>query len=128
MSETHIALLRGINVGGKNKLPMSELTAIFNDAGAGNIRTYIQSGNVVFTADNATIDGLTNAVSDGIANRMGMKIPIIIRTQPELEAAVHQSPYRSRTENPKELHVVFLKDSPAPSAVTALDIHYSPPG
>jgi uncharacterized protein (DUF1697 family) len=127
MAETHIALLRGINVGGKNKLPMKDLAAIFADAGATEVRTYIQSGNVVFTAGRRAIAGLANTVTNEIESRLGLKIPVVLRSRVEIEAARDANPYLDRASNPKALHVVFLRDRPTLSAVAALDPHRSPP-
>lgn len=127
VSETYVALLRGINVGGKNKLPMKDLTAIFGDAGARDVRTYIQSGNVVFTASPGSIDALADSVTREIEARLGLTIPVVIRSHAELEAALEANPYLDRAANPKALHVMFLKDHPAPSAVAALDPNRSPP-
>ena len=105
---------------------MLELTAIFQDTGAGDIRTYIQSGNVVFTADRKVLAGFSSTVSSKIESRFGLKIPVILRTKKELESAVQQNPYRNRTENPKELHIVFLEKSPEPAAIAVLNPRHSP--
>ena len=127
MVETHIALLRGINVGGKNKLPMNELRTIFMDAGTKDVRTYIQSGNVVFTASSKVLDNLANTITTGIENRLGLKIPVILRSQAELEKIRNENPYRNRTNNPKELHVVFLRDEPSPTAAAGPWTPTTPP-
>ncbi len=71
----YVALLRGINVGGKNKLPMKELAEIFAKAGCGGVTTYIQSGNVVFTAPAGLCDGLAEKVSKQIEKQFGHKPP-----------------------------------------------------
>jgi len=127
MAETHIAFLRGINVGGKNKLPMKDLVSIFMGAGAKDVRTYIQSGNVVFTASRRVLGRLDNTVTAEIEARLGLKVPVVLRTQAELEAARDANPYQHRPPNPKALHVMFLRDSPSKSAVAALDPRRSPP-
>ena len=63
MSETYLALLRGVNVGGKNKLPMKDLASLCAEIGCGNVRTYIQSGNVIFNADRDVESTLSAAIS-----------------------------------------------------------------
>jgi uncharacterized protein (DUF1697 family) len=127
MAETHVALLRGINVGGKNKLAMKELVSIFTGAGAKDVRTYIQSGNVVFTAGRKGAGELASIVTAEIEARLGLKVPVVLRTQAELDAALEANPYRRRAPNPKALHVIFLRDRPSKSAVKALDPNRSPP-
>ena len=127
MANTHVALLRGINVGGKNKLPMKDLIALFADAGAEDVRTYIQSGNVVFTASRGVATGLAAAVTELIEARLGLTVPVVLRTRAELAAARDANPYAGRASNPKALHVMFLKDRPSKSAVGTLDPDRSPP-
>jgi uncharacterized protein (DUF1697 family) len=127
MAETHIALLRGINVGGKNKLSMKDLVSIFMGAGAKDVRTYIQSGNIVFTAGRKVLGGLGDTVAAEIEARHGLTVPVVLRTQAEAEAARDANPYQRRAPNPKALHVMFLRDSPSKSAVAALDPRRSPP-
>lgn len=127
MTETHIALLRGINVGGKNKLAMKDLESIFMGAGATAVRTYIQSGNVLFTACRNVLGDLGDVVVTEIAARHGLRVPVILRSQAEIEAARGVNPFHRRGLNPKALHVMFLRDSPSNSTVLALDPHRSPP-
>src|SRR5690349_16047464 len=76
----HVALLRGVNVGGKNKLPMKDLAAMFVDAGCGSVRTYVQSGNVVFTATPALAETLPDRITERIADRFGFRSPVMLRT------------------------------------------------
>ena len=71
----NIALLRGINVGGRNRLPMKELVAMFVNAGCDNVRTYIQSGNVLFRSEPALGGKISFLISMAILNRFGYRIP-----------------------------------------------------
>ncbi len=119
---THVALLRGINVGGKAKLPMQELVAIFAAAGAGNVRTYIQSGNVVFESD--APEPVVEAVTREIAALYGYPGRIVLRSAAELLAAYGSNPFAGVLA--ETLHVYFLADEPAPAAVEALDPERSP--
>lgn len=89
---TSVALLRGINVGGRNLVPMSELAACFRDAGYTDVRTYIQSGNVVFTADPATGPRLESALEGMLERRFGIPITVVVRSRDELEATVSAAP------------------------------------
>src|SRR4051794_5558258 len=89
----YVALLRGINVGGKNKLPMKELAEIFAKAGCGGVKTYIQSGNGVFTAPASLCDGLAEKVSKQIEKRFGHKPPMALRSQPQMMDVVRSNPF-----------------------------------
>lgn len=118
----HIALLRGINVGGKARLPMKELTAIFAAAGATDIRTYIQSGNVVFRS--AAPAPLIEAVTAEITRIYSYPGRIVLRSAAELLQAFQSNPFAGAP--PETLHVYFLADQPAPADVQALDPDRSP--
>ena len=124
---THIALLRGINVGGRNRLPMKQLIQIFTDAGYGHVRTYIQSGNVVFDAPAALARLAPATVSAAIAADLGLNVPIVTRTAVELQQIVGANPFAEAGADPALLHVGFLADRPAATAMVALDPHRSPP-
>lgn len=117
--ETYLALLRGINVGGKAMLPMRELTALFVAAGGTDVRTYIQSGNVIFSAADAV--GVTGQVTREIAKTFGYPGKIILRTTSELRTAFARNPFAQAGAPPETLHVYFLNDLPASSAVRSLD-------
>ncbi len=119
--ETYVALLRGINVGGKNKLAMKELARAFGEVGATDVRTYIQSGNVVFTAAPAVAARAPAAVSAILAARFGLAVPIVSRAARELSRAHDASPYLAAGVASDEVHFAFLADLPAPSRVAALD-------
>ena len=127
MSTTHIGLMRGINVGGKNRLPMADLRKLFEDAGCTDVRTYIQSGNVVFDANKTTAKRLAKAIPEAIESTLGLEVPLVIVTAKELEAALRGSPYLDRPENPKALHAMFLSRAPAASALEKLDPERSSP-
>lgn len=117
----HVALLRGINVGGKNKLPMKDLAAIFTAAGAKNVTTFIQSGNVIFEGSPKT---LCAKVEKAIESQFGFRVPIAFRSAEQLEKAVKENPFLHEHED--FLHVVFLADLPTAAAVKSLDPARSP--
>lgn len=125
--ETVVALLRGINVGGKNILPMKELAAIFANAGCANVRTFIQSGNVLFAAPAAQVKTLPARISEQIAAHFGYRVPIVLRTVEEMTRVVLGNPFLKAGQPEKTLHVVFLADLPAAAAVRSLDPDRSPP-
>lgn len=124
--DTDIALLRGINVGGKNRLPMKELVAIFLDAGCEDVRTYIQSGNVLYRRKPAGNEDIPSLISASILDRFGYQIPIITRTAHEFRAIVHANPFAETGEEADKLHVVFLPEPPETSLVESLDPQRSP--
>jgi len=101
MSDPHVALMRGINVGGKNKLPMKELRALFEAAGCDAVRTYVQSGNVVFRADAGSVDRLATEVTDRIAANFGYRIPGVLRSAAELRSAAGAESIRGRRRRPQ---------------------------
>ena len=123
----HVALLRAINLGGKNKLPMKDLAAMFVAAGCRDVATYIQSGNVVFSASAAVLKKLPQTISKRIADDFGHKVPVFIRSHEQLAAVVSGNPFLKAGEQEKTLHVVFLADVLGAEAVAKLDPQRSPP-
>lgn len=135
MSEAgrQVALLRGINVGGKNKLPMKELAAMFTEAGCQDVRTYLQSGNVVFQATRALARRVPSIVTGAISEHFGFNVPILTRTASEISEVVSSNPFlqaEPALERPsaiQPLHVVFLGRRPTANRVAALEPERSPP-
>jgi uncharacterized protein (DUF1697 family) len=123
----HIALLRGINVGGKNMLPMKDLAALFVAAGCGDVKTYIQSGNVVCQVLPAVVRNIRPAIEDAILKRFGYRIPIVMRTGQEFRDVVTGNPFLKAGVVADVLHVGFLADMPSPERIAALDPHRSAP-
>jgi uncharacterized protein (DUF1697 family) len=127
ISNAYVALLRGVNVGGKNTLPMKALSDIFGEAGCGAVRTYIQSGNVIFTASTGISNRLPGLVSARIAKRFGYKTRVIIRTADEFAGAVRKNPFLKSGAEEGSLHLMFLAGLPDPRNVRDLDPDRSPP-
>ena len=126
-SRPYVALLRGVNVGGRNKLLMRELAAMFVEAGCEDVRTYIQSGNVVFRAAPTLADGLSARITTAIAASHGFQIPVVIRTAADLARVIHGNPFLADGADPTKLHVGFLAQAPDPAKVARLDPGRSPP-
>ena len=122
----NIALLRGINVGGKNRLPMQALIEMFVAAGCDEVRTYIQSGNVLFRRTPTPGEDVSSLVSESILNRFGYRIPIITRTAREFRELVDANPFVAAGADADKLHVAFLPEPPDPARVAALDPNRSP--
>ena len=127
MSATYLALLRGINVGGKNKLPMNDLRDLFARAGCRDVRTYIQSGNVIFNADSAIIASLPDFIPTQVAERFGYRVPLVLRTAEEMSDVIRHNPFVVAGAAEDALHVLFLAESPDARRVAALDPDRSPP-
>ncbi len=127
MPATHIALLRGINVGGKNKMPMPALAALFTESGCRDVQTYIQSGNVIFQAAPEAADTLPAQISALIAERFGLRVPVVLRTAEQLAAAFHNNPFLAQELLTQTLHVMFLADLPSLEKVAGLDANRSTP-
>jgi uncharacterized protein (DUF1697 family) len=123
----HVALLRGINVGGRNSLPMKALAAMVEAAGASDVRTYIQSGNVIFSATSEVAGRLPETVGAAIVERFGFRAAVVTRSAGELRAIAEANPFLERGADPATLHVVFLAEEPAAERVAALDPRRSPP-
>jgi uncharacterized protein (DUF1697 family) len=113
-------------VGGKNLLPMKTLTGLFADAGCGEVRTYIQSGNVVFTAAPRLADELSSVISVRIQESLGLSVPVVLRTEEEMERIATSNPFRQRGVPEDITYVMFLANKPASHAVASLDPDRSP--
>jgi uncharacterized protein (DUF1697 family) len=125
----HVALLRGINVGGKNKLPMKDLAAMFEEVGCEDVRTYIQSGNVVFRASKQVAERVPERVSAAIKERFGHRVPLVLRTAEELRAVSKENPFLAKAKKDGDtsaLHVMFLDEEPPKTRVEGLDPERSP--
>ena len=127
MSSTFVALLRGINVGGRNSLRMKDLVAIFERTGCTHVRSYIQSGNVVFDAEPDLAAGLGAQVSAEIHRRFALRVPVVQRSERELRAVVSKNPFLEAGASLTSLHVMFLADDPGKSRAAGLDPDRSPP-
>jgi len=123
---TYIMLLRGINVGGHNKLPMKDLSAMFEAAGCDDVRTYIQSGNVIFSATKALTRHLPEIIHASIAEQFGYDIPLVLRSADQIAAIVEANPFTVTAPEERLLHVAFLRETPSAEAVATLDPGRSP--
>ena len=127
MPAIYLALLRGINVGGKNKLPMTDLVAMFAAAGCRDVRSYIQSGNVIFQADPAIVASLPDVITASIAEQCGYQVPVVLRATEQLGDVIRHNPFIAQGADEETLHVLFLADRPSAARVESLDPDRSPP-
>ncbi|MFN8468608.1 MAG: DUF1697 domain-containing protein [Caldilineaceae bacterium] len=118
---TYIALLRGINVGGNNKLPMRDLVSLLEGLGLQNVKTYIQSGNIVCQSDQADPAQLSQAITGAIRRSNGFAPYALILDLQALEAAMAANPFPEGVAEPKSLHLFFMDESPQAFDTGALD-------
>ena len=124
---TNVALLRGLNVGGKNRMPMTALTQMFVEAGCTNVRTYIQSGNVIFKATQSRLEKLPAVIAKNIAESFGYKTPVVLRTVEQIGETVENNPFLKAGADENELHVYFLANAPDARGIASLDPARSSP-
>ena len=117
--KTWIALLRGINVGGHNRLPMKSLSQILEAAGCEHVKTYIQSGNVVFRAEIKSAARFGEEIGQAIEKEHGFSPAILLIPADELERAIASNPYPEATSEPKTLHLSFLEHEPEEGRISA---------
>jgi uncharacterized protein (DUF1697 family) len=105
---TYTALLRGVNVGGRTKVSMKELKALFEDLGYTGVVTYIQSGNVVFDSSSKVGTKEATAIEKSIRAAFGFDVAVVVRSSKELAAVVADNPFVAAGADPSKLHVTFL--------------------
>lgn len=114
---THVAFLRAINVGGHAVVKMAALREAFEAAGCKNVRTYIQSGNVVFDAPAKGHDALLKKIHARVTALVGVEASICFRTLEEIEALIASDPFAKYCDDPAaKLYVAFLADKPKVAA------------
>jgi uncharacterized protein (DUF1697 family) len=115
----HVALLRAVNVGGR-KLPMAELRALCAAIGWADVATYIQSGNLVFSASGSA-DALETQLEEAIAKRFGMEVPVIVRTAADWRRYAPSNPFpQAAKDEPNRLMLLLSKSPPAAGAEDAI--------
>lgn len=130
---TYIALLRGINVGGSARIAMKDLRTLFAGMGFEDVRTYLQSGNVVFRApapDTAgpaapgtrRPAGLAAGIEKRIADDLGVSCTVLLRTGDSLARTLAANPYTGRDDDPAKLHVTFLAREPTAEEAARLEL------
>ncbi len=124
----YIAILRGINVGGRNKIRMADLAELFTRLRFRDTTTYIQSGNIVFRAGSGSDTAIAGKIEKAIAERFGFEVPVIVRSAGEMRATVAANPFlKERGIDRSKLHLTFLDTDPDPALATKLaEIDYPP--
>ena len=121
-----IALFRGINVGGNNLLPMKKLVRHFEALKLKNVRTYIQSGNVVFDTDEKNAKSLAKKITQRIEREHGFGPQVLLISREELQKAIQANPFPQAVSEPKSLHFFFLEKPAAKANIEALDLAKTP--
>lgn len=129
MSTTFVALLRGINVGGHNRVPMAELRQALTASGFNNVATYIQSGNIILDSVSGSDNeaAVVAAVHQVLADTFDLAIPVVARRAEEWPAVMAENPFPDRVGEPKMLHVYFCDSAPDPEDVERLDVEQYQP-
>ncbi len=118
---THVALLRGINLGGRNRVAMADLRALVGELGHTDVSTYIQSGNVLFSAlPDIAAPAIAQAMTAAIAAKLGVTAPVVVVTREELGGIVDANPFPVEPE-PRRVHAVVLSEPPGPDLLGKLD-------
>jgi uncharacterized protein (DUF1697 family) len=126
-TSTCVALIRGINVGGRNKISMAELTSVFESLGHEDVATFIQSGNVVFRSGSDDEAAIARRIEKQLADDFGLDVSVLLRTPSELSQVAGSNPFLAGETDLSRLHVLFLDILPAASAVAGLDPSRSAP-
>ena len=110
---TYVALLRGINVGGRNKVAMADLREVVRSLGHSEVTTYIQSGNIVFSTKRTGTSALAADLERAIEQALGVRPRVVVLSRDELAGVIDANPYPDEP-NPKVVHAIFLADAPSP--------------
>ncbi|SRR5258708_25475734 len=124
----YIALLRGINIGPHKRIKMDRLRESFEGLGFDAVKTYIQSGNVVFKAAKTSSASLCKKIEQRILDDFGFSVSVILRTREEMEKIIRGNPLlKEKGVDPAKLHVAFLSEAPSPAAIAKLETLTLPP-
>jgi uncharacterized protein (DUF1697 family) len=125
---TYISMLRGINVSGQKKINMQELKALYEGLNLGNVRTYIQSGNVVLEAEETGASDLSIIIEQKLFENYGFAVPVIIRSVADIQAVIADNPFLQRENiETDKLYITFLWNEASPENAAKLQaINYTP--
>jgi uncharacterized protein (DUF1697 family) len=121
MLVTYIALFRGINVLGRNLLPMKALKILCEKNGCVDVQTYIQSGNVIFRSERSDVSGIAKQLSGSVSKSHGFEPRVVVITLAEIEKATAGNPFPEADKDPKSLHVFFLAEAPKRPDLTSFE-------
>jgi uncharacterized protein (DUF1697 family) len=121
MTTRYAALLRGINVGGHKKVPMAQLRELLTELGHGDVATYLQSGNAVFTSDSDDENAICAALERAIEKRFGFGVDCLVRSGPYLRAVAEACPFPAASLEGKQLHVIYFSEPVGPERLASID-------
>jgi uncharacterized protein (DUF1697 family) len=125
---TFISLLRGINVGGKKSIKMDRLQESFEELGLENVRTYVQSGNVIFMVPKISAEALSQRIREKILADFGVSVSVLLLSSEELNNTIKNNPFlMEKGIDPSKLHVTFLSEIPKKSAIKELEAKSTEP-
>jgi len=124
---TYIAMLRGINVGKANRIPMAELKTLFDRMGYKQVCTLLNSGNVVFNGTMAPSDTHANAITSALKEQFNLEVPVVVKSADEFEKVILENKILTSGTNPSLLLVIFSQDSGALTALKAIAPLVKPP-
>jgi uncharacterized protein (DUF1697 family) len=116
----HILLLRGINLAARNRIAMADLRGVLEDAGFDDVRTYLQSGNVVLSSG-AQADDTARTIERLIAQNFELDVPVIARSRAQLGKIIERNPLKAVASNPKRYQVSFLETKPTREVVRRVE-------
>ena len=122
----HILLLRGINLAARNRIAMADLRGVLEDADFDDVRTYLQSGNVV-VASKAKSDDVARKTERLIAKHFGLDIAVVARSRAQLAKIVERNPLQKVAKNPKRYQVSFLASKPGRDVIERVEAAAEPP-
>lgn len=118
---TWVSLLRAVNLGKRNKLSMPALRESLGAAGFADVRTYVQSGNIVASSPHRSPAKVAAAVHQVIADDFAMDVPVVVRSAKDMAVAIAANPFDDAAGRPVHVHVIFLAAKPTPAAVAAFE-------
>ncbi|BCL23755.1 DUF1697 domain-containing protein [Streptomyces tuirus] len=121
MTTTYAALLRGINVGGSRKVPMADLRTLLADLGLGDVRTYLQSGQAVFSSGHGDEESLAGEIAGAVDKRFGFGVDVIVRDHAYLRAIADACPFPADDLEPRQLHVTYFSAPVTPDRFAEID-------
>jgi uncharacterized protein (DUF1697 family) len=116
--KTYISMLRGINVSGQKQVRMAELKSLYEALGLGNVRTYVQSGNVIFESEEQEAAKLETSIEAQIEKTFGFSVPVLIRSAEDFRRIIESHPFKN--EDPARILVTFLYERPEQSKLNDL--------
>jgi uncharacterized protein (DUF1697 family) len=118
---SYVAFLRGINVSGQKIIKMTELCRMFQDMGFKKVKTYIQTGNVIFDTASANTKTLTSKIEKDLQKQLGYKVTVVLRTIPEIETILTNNPFKKlKLKDNERIYITLLSGVPTSAAIAEL--------